>query len=117
MSKGLGYEKLGQHRDTGHIPFGRSSNYVCRFERIPLKRDQLQHAGVRGGIKEDARVEETSEEGIGGTGGDGGVYFFGDLVSTRLRRSDECPTQAILTRSTSHVSHTSMDYTTLESRR
>lgn len=41
-----------------------------------LKRDQLQHAGVRGGRKEDAIVEETSEEGIGGTGGDGGVYFI-----------------------------------------
>lgn len=88
MSKGLGHEKLGQHRDTGHIPFGRSSNYVCRCEKILLKK---QHAGVRW----DKRVEETSEEGIGGTGGDGGVYFFGDLVSTRLRRSDECPTQQI----------------------
>lgn len=43
---------------------------------MPLKRDQLQHAGVRGGRKEDVIVEETSEEGIGGTGGDGGVYFI-----------------------------------------
>lgn len=76
MSKGLGYEESGQHRDTGHIPFGRSSNYVCRLEKIPLKRDQLQYAGVRGGRKEGAIVEETSEQGIGGTGGDGGVYFF-----------------------------------------
>lgn len=82
MSKGLGHEESGQHRDTGNIPFGRSSNYVCRLE----KRDQLQHAvGWRGEERRLWRrgLEEQAEVGF--------IFFFfpGDLRLTRLRRSDE----------------------------
>lgn len=76
MSKGLGHEESGQHRDTGHIPFGRSSNYVCRLEKILLKRDQLQHAVGCNGRRDFGGGDWRNRRRWWGEEGGGFFYFF-----------------------------------------